>query len=248
MLLGNARVDKPFRVFFREFRQMGAGSHRRGNGINALILRSQLHQRFTDGLSLGGTAGHRPPPALGIKGPHPVPDTIGVIPAKIAPTPLFGNDMQQHRLLGLLCHPQKGVQLSQVMPIHRPVVGNAHLLKKGAVPQVQPLQVLFYLFYPMHHGVPHHGDAPQGGLGAAFGAAVAAVQSYPLQRIMQRPHIGADAHAVVVQYDDQRLLVVPDVVQRLVGQTVAQRAVPYHRHHRFLTASRLTRHGKAQRR
>ena len=33
-----------------------------------------------------------------------------------------------------------------------------------------------------------------------------------------------------------------------VGQAVAQRAVPYHRHHRFLTASRLARHGKAQRR
>ena len=65
---------------------------------------------------------------------------------------------------------------------------------------------------------------------------------------MQRSYIGIDAHAVVIQNNDQRLLVVPDVVQRLVGQTVAQRAVPYHRHHRFLTASRLARHGKAQRR
>ena len=181
VLLGNSSVNKAFRVAPAEFSQMGAGGHGRGNGIDPFIPFRQLQHCRTDRPPLRGAAALNPQPALGIKGTHAVPQSIRIIPAKIAAVSLFGHDMQQHRAVGLLCHPQKGVQLLQIMPIHRPVIGNAHFLKQGAVTQIQPLQILFDMLDAMHQRIPHHGDLSQRRLGPAFGAAVAAVQPDALQ-------------------------------------------------------------------
>ena len=115
------------------------------------------------------------------------------------------------------------------MPIHRPQVAEAHILKHAA-----RQHTLFQrLFDPVDHPVDH--PPRPGGVHnppvVLFKGEVLGLHPLLGQMVGHPAHVGGDGHAVVVEDDQQLPAAVPGVGQPLIGQSAGEGSVPYQGNH-----------------
>ena len=128
VLLRNAHIKQPLRETAHEAQQTGTAGHGCCNGANPGILLSQLHHGFSKRI---GVSLHLVPQLLtGCRVKLADPVELGrILLRKAVASSLLGHHMNQHRLPELLCSVQQRDQAGQIMAIHRPQVGKAHILK-----------------------------------------------------------------------------------------------------------------------
>ena len=145
-----------------------------------------------------------------------------------------GVDVHHHRAAQLPGPLQHMAQPVHIVAVHRPQVGEAHVLKKrtarpdrlfyrGLDAVVEAIQALSAPTVAQSIPVPLFemvvtGPGPQMGQMARHG-----------------PHIGVDRHAVIVEQNDQRLTGGSGIVQALIGKAAGERTIADQRQHLIIS-------------
>ena len=127
---------------------------------------------------------------------------------------LLGDGMDHHGPVhssGFLDHPY---QSRNVVPVHRPQVCNAHVLKEHTRNH-QLFEAALYPADPRHHIVAP-GDTPQSLIDPPFQIQIAVGCTDIVQIFGDTSHILGDGHIVVVEDDNEIGLQLPRIVQRLI--------------------------------
>ena len=228
--LGDAHVEKPPGEFLGEVRQPRAVRHRRSDGAYAVILPCQLAERLAEhvGERLAALLPHLARDR--VEGRHAVeplrlPQGVGVAVA------LHRMDVHQHGTLRLPRLPEHRRQTLDVVAVHRPHVGKAHLLEHGAQRGKQRLfHRRLHLMAPLVQR-PSRRQLFQCFAVLFLELVILRIRPHPGQVLGQSPHVPVNGHSVVVEDDHQRFAAAAGVIQALEAQTAAQRTVADDRHH-----------------
>ena len=194
----------------------------------------EIHRRRTQQLT-----------GSGVKRRHAVICCRFPLRRKIALT-LHGAYMQQHGT-ALLPRPlQRLGQRLHVVTVYRPHIGKAHALKHGTARQQclfqRGLDIMAHMIQLLTHGA-----AAQQLAIPLFECIIPRPCPQPGQMAADRPHIGRNGHAVVIENHDHRLTGSAGIVQPLKAETAAQCAVTDQRQHIVVLMLHSTGPGHTQR-
>ena len=145
--------------------------------------------------------------------------------------------VDHHRTLHPLGGLDGGHQGRDVVPVHRPQVGDAHVLEHHAGYH-QLLEAALCPADAADGAVPPLG-ALEGIVDSLFQVQIAGGRADAVEIFGHAPHVLGDGHVVVVQDDDEVRLQLGGVVQGLIGHAPGQRPVPDHRYNRLAAACDL---------
>ena len=131
---------------------------------------------------------------------------------------LFGQNVHQHRVIQLFRLPKHLAELGNVVPVHRPQIGDAHILKEHPRDK-QLLDAVLGALDLVDHGRAHHGNPVQGVGHVFLQVVIAAACSQAVQIARHSAHVLGNGHFIVVEHDDEILLHARRVVQCLVGHS-----------------------------
>ena len=148
---------------------------------------------------------------------------VGILLSRCEVFSLYGPDMEQDRLLQVPGVAEDLRQLPQVVAVHRPQIGEAHILKQAAGEQA----LLHRFLQPVGHPV----DLPPepGGVHhlpvVLLEGEILGLQALAGQVLRHAAHVLGDGHAVVVEDDQQLAPALPRGGQALIGQSAGERSV-----------------------
>ena len=145
---------------------------------------------------------------------------------------LFGEHMDEHRVLSALRLPDHTHERSRVVSVHRPQIGDSHILKEHAGDH-QLLQAVLRLPDSGHHRISVFGVA-DGVIDTVLHIQIGVGSTDIVQILGNAAHIFRNGHVVVVQNDDEIGFQPCCVVQRLIGHSTGQGAVSDHGNHRVV--------------
>ena len=220
--LGDAHVEKPLGPRGGELLQARALRHGGGDGAQPAVLPRHLHKLVTQDVGKIDA----PPqvrPDSGVKGGHAVAplrlDLGGLVALSF-----HRAHVEQHRAGHLPGPGQGGAQLLHIVPVHRPQVGEAHVLEHGAGVDGPLHAALDAVVQPVEP--PSAGEVLQHCPVALLEPVVPRAQPQAAEVGGHAPHVGVDGHAVVVEDHHHRLPGGPGVVEPLVGQAAGEGPVP----------------------
>ena len=212
--LGDAHVKKPLGPGGGKLLEPRALGHGGGDGADAPVPARQLHQLVAEHIGkihlLLADNSHRR-----VKGADAVA-ALGLALGGGVALALGGAHMEQYRAVQLPGPGQGGTQLVQIVAVHRPQVGEAHVLEHGAGidgPLHVPLDAVVEVIDPLPAGQAVHHRVV-----SLLEPVVPRPEPQAAEVGGHAPHVGVDGHAVVVEDDHQGLSRGPRVVEPLVGQ------------------------------
>ena len=129
--------------------QSGAVRHSRGNGYNIPILPSLFHHGLRKDLGIAKSCTFRLVLSGGqMEGTYPMVMAGGLLRRHIALS-LFGDHMNQHRMIHSFGFLKHRFQCLNVVSVHRSQIGDAHVFKKHA-PDKKLFNRIFGIFQTIH--------------------------------------------------------------------------------------------------
>ena len=244
VLLRDAYVEGAVREPLLKFQQAGAARHRRSNGADLFVSLRQRNHGFSKGIGVSRNLGSQLFAGHGVK----FADTVefgGVRLREGIALALFRHHMNHYRLPQFLCRRKQRNEIGQVVPVRRPQIGKAHVLKNRSGQQ-QPLQLIFDMAaesvdpVAAGKGLHHLAVGP-------LGVQIVVAGAQPGQVAGKAAHISADGHFVVVENDNHGLAADGGVVQALVGHAASEGAVADDGNHIIILMQQRSRPGHAQR-
>ena len=159
----------------------------------------------------------------------------------------IGSDVNEHRLVDRLRRVQNGDQLLQIVPVERPIVAEAHILKNRRVENIL-FNDIFHAPDTGRHGFTDFRHAAERRLHAVFRTEIARLCAHIREIARHRADIFGNRHRVIVQNHNQIPVQPAGIVEALVGEATGQRAVADHRDHMPRLAGEGFRNRKPERR
>ena len=255
VLFGDADVEETVGETGLERQQTGGAGHRRSDRHDPLVGLGDLDDRLGERLGASRWHCHRRPDD-GVEHRGVVEVLLVVVFGRRVPAALLGEHMDDDRALGRQLDGvgQRGLELLDVVPVHRPDVAHTEGLEEprrleelthsGLEAVHRPLGLLTddgdlaqELLDPplaahVHRVEPNAGEPVRQPLGDAIGEAVMALTGFlvvPAQQarrqVRHRRCVGA---AIVVEDHDHAPVAVTEIVQRLVRHAARHRPVADH--------------------
>ena len=237
MLLGDAHIEETLREAGREAREPGPGRHPGSDCADPIVLGGEAHQLFGE---RGGVA-LWPAAALGLRW-HWLLGRVdqAQVDRRQARTmeadavelgggialSLHGLDMDQHRSPQCEGALEDLLHLGHVVPVEDADVGDPHVLEEAHLGP-RALEALLGEGEHVEEQPPDDRDPRQHPLGGRLGALVGGRQTQLVQLRREAADRTADAHLVVVEHDQEPMLRVAEMVQRLHRQPALQRSVAH---------------------
>ena len=145
---------------------------------------------------------------------------------------LFGEHMDEHRVLSALCLPDHAHKRCRIVSVHRPQIGHAHILKEHTRDH-QLLQAVLRPSDSGHHRISVFGVA-DGVVNAVLHIQIGVGGTDVVQILGNAAHIFRNGHVVVIQDDNEIGFQPRRIVQRLIGHSPGQGTVSDHGYHRIV--------------
>ena len=223
VFLRNTHVEEAFGVFPHEFEKPRASRHGGRNRADPVVLPGKLHHGLPEGIGIGFDFFRQLFPGFRVKRSDSV-KFCRVFLGKPVAAALFRDHMHHHRLAQPLRCGKQGDQPRQVVAVHRPQIGKAHIFKQGRGQQ-KPFQSVFQ---PPGHPVRRsaNGSLLHDFPVPALGLQIMPAGAQPGQVPGHTAHVPADGHFIVVEDNHHRLAAHRSVVQPLIGHAAGAGAVP----------------------
>ena len=142
---------------------------------------------------------------------------------------------------------QRVAELAEIVPVDRAEVAESELLEQHPRRE-QILDALLDVLREVHHALAEDAaERERHALDLLPQPVGPRVGHDPAERLADRAHVGRDAHAVVVDDDDDVAVGVAGVVHPLVGEPAGEGAVAHDRHDLVALALEVARGGHAER-
>ena len=232
MLFRNPHIKKPVRIGVAEPFQARAIRHGRRDGHNLVISLPQLHHDGGENIRVVGLhflfQRHA---RLHVKGLRPMKTGRMPFRRRIS-LPLFGEHMDENRVLSALRFPDHPHERRRIVSVHRSQIGHAHILEQHARNH-QLLQAVLRPPDSGHNRIPVFGVA-DGVINAVLHIQIGVGGADIAQIFGNAAHIFRNGHVVVIQNDDEIGFQPCRVVQRLICHSSGQGAVSDHGNHRVV--------------
>ncbi len=240
--LGDAHIKKPLGPCGGELLQARTLRHGGGNGAQAAVLPGHLYQLVPQDIGEIDAPSHVRPSGWVKRRYAVTPLRLGL--GGMVALAFHRTHMKQHRTVHFPGPGQGGTQLLHIMPVHRPKVGEPHILKHGTGVDgpldaaldavVQPVEPLTAGNMLQHRTV------------ALFEPVVPWPQPQAAQVCCHAAHVGINRHAVVVENHHHGLSGGPGIIESLVGQPAGKRPIPDEGRHTVVLPPQRSGPGHAQ--